>query len=99
MWWCRFDLDTYVVLLTELLAQGSAHDVAADARRRTEVCLARLAPRGVEGFKEERIVSKNRSLKKVEQNLLLLVTLTIVTAVAVWLRGVRIWLGGWRRKE
>ncbi len=37
---------TYVVLLTELLAEGSAHDVAADARRRAEVGLARLAPRG-----------------------------------------------------
>jgi len=38
-----------VVLLTELLAERGAHDVAADARRSTEVRLARLAPRGVEG--------------------------------------------------
>jgi hypothetical protein len=37
---------TYVVLLTELLAEGGAHDVATDAGRRAEVGLARLAPRG-----------------------------------------------------
>lgn len=39
-------LAAYVVLLTELLAEGGAHDVAANARRSAEVRLARLAPRG-----------------------------------------------------
>jgi hypothetical protein len=37
---------TYVVLLTELLGERSAHDVAANAGRRLEVGLARLASRG-----------------------------------------------------
>lgn len=39
----------YVVLLTELLAERGAHDLAADARRRAEVRLARLASRRMEG--------------------------------------------------
>lgn len=38
---------TYVVLLTELLAEGGAHDNTANAGGRREVRLARLAPRGV----------------------------------------------------
>lgn len=39
-------LATYVVLLTELLRQRGAHDVAADAGRGREVSLPRLAPGG-----------------------------------------------------
>ena len=37
-------MKTYVVLLTQLLAQGSAHDDAADAGGGAEVRLPRLAP-------------------------------------------------------
>jgi hypothetical protein len=36
---------TYVVFLTELLAERGAHDAAADARGSGKVRLARLAPR------------------------------------------------------
>lgn len=39
------DEGTYTVLLSELLGERSAHDRATLMRRRTEVCLARLAPR------------------------------------------------------
>jgi len=39
----------YVVLLSQLLAQRSAHDVSPDARRRAIVRLARLPSRGMEG--------------------------------------------------
>ena len=39
--------ETNVVLLTELLAEGSAHDHTTNAGRRGKVRLARLAPRGV----------------------------------------------------
>jgi hypothetical protein len=44
----------YVVLLTELLAQRCAHDVAADARRGAEVSLPRLASGAVESCSRER---------------------------------------------
>ena len=43
------DAITYVVLLTEFLAQRSAHDSSSDAGRRAIVGLARLSSRGVEG--------------------------------------------------
>jgi hypothetical protein len=39
-----------VVLLAQLLAERGAHDVATNARGSTEVLLARLAPRRVEGL-------------------------------------------------
>ena len=49
-WLADFEKGTaglaYVVLLTELLGQRSAHDVAADAGRGREVSLPRLAPGG-----------------------------------------------------
>lgn len=41
---------TYVVLLTELLGKGSAHDVATNAGRSAEVRLARLAAAGGDGY-------------------------------------------------
>ena len=47
--WRTFGNRTYVVLLTELLAEGGAHDVSPNARGGLEVSLAGLAPRGVEG--------------------------------------------------
>jgi len=40
--------ESYVVLLTEFLAERCAHDGAAHARRSREVRLARLSPGGVE---------------------------------------------------
>lgn len=46
----REEMDiSYVVLLTELLAERGAHDGAAHAGRSTEVRLARLSPGGGEG--------------------------------------------------
>lgn len=39
---------TYIVLLTELLGERGAHDVAADTGGGLEVCLAGLAPRRVD---------------------------------------------------
>lgn len=42
-------LKTHVVLLTELLAERGAHDVATNAGGGLEVRLARLAAGGVEG--------------------------------------------------
>lgn len=40
---------SYVVLLSQLLAQRRTHNGSANARRGTEVRFARLPPRGVEG--------------------------------------------------
>jgi hypothetical protein len=40
---------TNVVFLTELLAQWGTHDSASHAGGGTEMGLARLSPRGVEG--------------------------------------------------
>jgi hypothetical protein len=40
----------YVVLLTQFLAERGAHDVAADARRGTEVRLSRLASRAGDAY-------------------------------------------------
>ncbi len=39
------------MLLSQLLAQRCTHDGSADAGRSTEVRLARLPPRGMEGWK------------------------------------------------
>ena len=47
----RFFVATYVVLLTELLGERGAHDSAANTGWSGEVCLAGLAPGGVEGCK------------------------------------------------
>ncbi len=41
---------SYVVLLTELLAESGAHDVSPDARGRAEMRLPRLAPRRVQDW-------------------------------------------------
>lgn len=46
----RLSGDTYVVLLTELLGERGAHDVATNAGRSAEVRLARLAAGGVDGW-------------------------------------------------
>jgi len=46
----RLSADTYVVLLTELLGERGAHDVATNAGRSAEVRLARLAAGGVDGW-------------------------------------------------
>lgn len=54
----------YVVLLTELLAERGAEDVATDARGSTKVRLARLAPRGVEGCQRSLLVLVNE--KRIE---------------------------------
>lgn len=43
---------TNIVLLTELLAERRTHDGTSDAGRGIVVSLARLSPRGVEGFME-----------------------------------------------
>lgn len=50
-------LQTYVVLLTELLAERGAHDVATNAGGGLEVRLARLAAGGVEGCTRRTIIS------------------------------------------
>jgi hypothetical protein len=43
---------TYTIFLTELLAQRRTHDGTSDARRGIVMSLARLSPRGVEGYRE-----------------------------------------------
>ena len=42
--------NTYIVLFAKLLAEGRAHDVAADARRGTIMGLSRLSPGRVEDW-------------------------------------------------
>lgn len=76
---------TYVVLLTELLGQGSAHDVAADTRGGLEVRLAGLAPRGVEGCETAIIVSiyqAQSSYRTSTQNVLFCTLAIVMDVVA-----------------
>lgn len=92
----RVGSNTYVVLLTQLLAERGAHDVAADARGGLEVRLAGLAPRRVEGCGNHSIVSildfSNANEKGIEN--ILLETLAIVMELSAARTG---WSGSSRR--
>lgn len=75
--------NTYVVLLTKLLGEGSAHDVAANAGGGLEVGLARLASRGRQVCRVEWSVFNSSCCKRIFRGSnLLTLTLAIVIEFA-----------------